>query len=67
MGVIWMKKTNHLSFRLDDNHYLMFRKICDALIVDGEEFCYSTVIRRVLEDEYIMLRQKNLITSGIYQ
>ena len=62
-----MKKTNHLNFRLDNDHYLMFRKICDALIVDGEPYSYSTAFRRILEDEYVMLRRKNLITSGIYQ
>ena len=62
-----MKKTNHLSFRLDDEHYLMFKKICDALIVDGEEYCYTTAFCRTLEDQYKMLRTKGLIKKGIYQ
>ena len=44
----------------------MFSKICDALIVDGEVYNQSKVFRRVIEDEYKMLRAKGLINGGVY-
>lgn len=62
-----MKKTTNISFRLTEEEHLMFGKICDALLVEGEPYNKSIAFRRVLEDEYKMLRSKGLITSGIYQ
>ena len=61
-----MKKTEHLNFRITEEENLMFNKICRALIVDGEEFNQSLVFRRMIEDEYIMLRKKGLISGGVY-
>ena len=61
-----MKKTQHLNFRLSEEEYLMFSKICDALMVDGEVYNQSKVFRRVIEDEYKMLRAKGLINGGVY-
>lgn len=61
-----MKKTEHLNFRITEEENLMFNKICRALIVDGEEFNQSLVFRRMIEDEYVMLRKKGLINSGVY-
>lgn len=61
-----MKKTEHLNFRITEEENLMFNKICRALIVDGEEFNQSLVFRRMIEDEYVMLRKKGLINGGVY-
>lgn len=61
-----MKKTEHLNFRITEEENLMFNKICQVLIVDGEEFNQSLVFRRMIEDEYIMLRKKGLISGGVY-
>lgn len=62
-----MNKTEHLNFRISEEEYLMFRKICNALIVDGEVYNQSKVFRRVIEDEYKMLRKKGLINGGVYE
>lgn len=61
-----MNRTEHLNFRITEEENLMFNKICRALIVDGEEFNQSLVFRRMIEDEYIMLRKKGLISGGVY-
>lgn len=61
-----MNKTEHLNFRITEEENLMFNKICRALIVDGEEFNQSLVFRRMIEDEYVMLRKKGLINGGVY-
>lgn len=62
-----MKKTTNISFRLTEEEHMMFSKICDALLVEGEPYNKSLAFRRVLEDEYKMLKSKGLITSGVYQ
>jgi hypothetical protein len=61
-----MKKSKHLNFRIGEEEYLIFNKICNALIVDGEQFNQSLVFRRMIEDEFKMLRGKGLINGGIY-
>jgi hypothetical protein len=61
-----MNKTEHLNFRITEEENMMFNKICRALIVDGEEFNQSLVFRRMIEDEYVMLRKKGLINGGVY-
>ena len=61
-----MNKTEHLNFRITEEENLMFNKICRALIVDGEEFNQSLVFRRMIEEEYVMLRKKGLISGGVY-
>ena len=61
-----MNKTQHLNFRITDEEYLMFEKICGALIVDGELYNKSLVFRKMIEDEYKMLRAKGLINGGVY-
>ena len=61
-----MNKTEHLNFRITEEENIMFNKICRALIVDGEEFNQSLVFRRMIEDEYVMLRKKGLISGGVY-
>lgn len=61
-----MNKTEHLNFRISEEENMMFNKICRALIVDGEEFNQSLVFRRMIEDEYVMLRKKGLINGGVY-
>lgn len=61
-----MKKTEHLNFRITEEEYLMFNKICNALIVDGEVYNQSKVFRRVIEDQYKMLRAKGMINGGVY-
>jgi hypothetical protein len=61
-----MNKTEHLNFRITEEENLMFNKICRALIVDGEQFNQSLVFRRMIEDEYVMLRKKGLINGGVY-
>lgn len=53
-----MKKTQHLNFRLSEEEYLMFSKICDALIVDGEVYNQSKVFRRVIEDSIRCFERK---------
>lgn len=62
-----MNKTQHLNFRITDEEHLMFEKICNALIVDGELYNKSLVFRRMIEDEYKMLRAKGLISGGVYE
>lgn len=62
-----MRKTEKVNFRLTHEEKLMFDKIADALIVEGEPYNLSVVFRRILEDEYTMLRKKDLISGGIYE
>lgn len=62
-----MRKTEKVNFRLTHEEKLMFDKIADALIVEGEPYNLSVVFRRILEDEYTMLRKKGLISGGIYE
>ena len=62
-----MNKTQHLNFRITDEEYLMFKKICNVLIVDGELYNKSLVFRRMIEDEYKMLRAKGMIIGGVYE
>lgn len=62
-----MNRTEKVNFRLTFEEKLMFDKICDALLVDGEPYNKTLAFTRVLEDEYKMLRAKGLITGGVYQ
>ena len=62
-----MNKNQHLYFRITEEEHLMFSKICGALIVDGELYNKSLVFRRMIEDEYKMLRAKGMIIGGAYE
>ena len=61
-----MNKTKRLSFRISEEDYIIFTKICKALQAD-EPYNQSEFFRIMLGHEFVYLREKGLIQGGCYE
>ena len=59
-----MKKKHRLNVRIDDEDYLAFEKIRDALSVPGEDNSVSNIIRLIIWQEFVNLRKAGRIEGG---
>lgn len=62
-----MKKIHRLNVRIDNEDYLAFEKIRDALSVPGEDNSVSNIIRLIIWEEYVNLRKAGRIKGGVYE
>ena len=60
-----MKKNMRLSFRLSEEDYLMFKKVCKALQAD-EPYNESEFFRIMIAREFVALKKQGLITESLY-
>ena len=62
-----LKKDGYARVRIDDEDYLAFEKIRDALSVPGEDNSISNVMRLIIWDEFVNLRKAGRIKGGVYE
>lgn len=62
-----MKKKHRLNVRIDDEDYLAFEKIRDALNIPGEDNSVSNIIRLIIWEEFVNLRKAGRIKGGVYE
>ena len=59
-----MKKIHRLNVRISDEDYLAFEKIRDALSVAGEDNSISNIMRLIIWEEFVHLRNAGRIKGG---